>query len=64
VNGIGFLVGDFDAEFFLNCHDHFNGIQAIQSKVILKVRRSADLLLKLGMLLPAHGEPWVPLMRL
>jgi hypothetical protein len=45
VNGIGFLVGDFDAEFFLNCHDHFNGIQAIQSKVILKMRRSADLLL-------------------
>lgn len=43
VDGIGLLVWDFNAEFFLNCHYHLDGIKAVQSKVVYEVCCSADL---------------------
>ena len=37
VDGIGLLVRNLNAEFFLNCHHNLHGIQAVQPEVILEV---------------------------
>lgn len=37
VDSIRLLVWNLDAEFFLDGHHHLDGIQAVQSKVILEV---------------------------
>jgi hypothetical protein len=43
MDGIGLLVGNLNAELFLDRHNHLHGVQAVQSKVVLEVCCSADL---------------------
>ena len=43
MNGISFLVGYLNAEFFLNGHHHLHGIQAVKAEVVRKVRCAGDL---------------------
>ena len=43
VNGIGLLVWNLDAELLLNGHDHLDGVERVQSKVIGEMRGSGDL---------------------
>lgn len=43
VDSIRLLVGNLNAEFLFNGHHNFNGIQAVQSKVICEVRVGSDL---------------------
>jgi hypothetical protein len=43
VNGIRLLIRYFNAEFLLNGHHHFDGIQAVQAKVVREVRCAGDL---------------------
>lgn len=43
VNGIGFLVRNLDAELLFNGHDYLDGVQAVQTQIILEVRCAADL---------------------
>jgi hypothetical protein len=49
VDGIRLLVWDLNAKFLLNCHDDFNGVQTVQTKVIPKVRGCIDLELSVHM---------------
>ena len=43
VNDIRLLVRYLNAKFLLNGHDHFDGIQAVQAKVVREVRCAGDL---------------------
>jgi len=39
---LGFLIGDFSTEFFLNCHDQFNEVKRIGFEVFAETRIDAD----------------------
>ena len=43
VNVVGFLVGDFNQEFILDRHQHFDRVQRVQSEVLGEVRRQCEL---------------------
>lgn len=43
MDDIRLLVRYLNAEFLLNGHHHFDGIQAIQAEVVRKVRCAGDL---------------------
>jgi hypothetical protein len=43
VNGIRLLVGDFDAELLLNSHHNLNGIQTVETKIVVEMRRAGNL---------------------
>ena len=37
VNGIGFFIWDLDAEFLLDGHDDFDGVEAVEAEVVAEV---------------------------
>lgn len=41
-NFLGHIVGNFDAEFFLESHHQLNGIQAVGAKIVNKTGRIRD----------------------
>lgn len=43
VDRIGVLVGNLDAEFLLNSHDDFYGVEGVEAKVVGKVSNGLDL---------------------
>lgn len=43
MNRVGVLVGDLDAEFLLNGHDDFDGIEGVETEVIGEVGDGLDL---------------------
>jgi hypothetical protein len=34
MDGIGFFVGDLDAEFFFDGHDYFDGVETVETQVV------------------------------
>ena len=40
----GFFIGDFDAEFFFECHDEFDGVEGVGTKVFNEFGICGDLI--------------------
>lgn len=43
VDGVGVLVGDLDAEFLLDGHDDFDGVEGVEAEVVGEVGDGLDL---------------------
>jgi len=43
VDSVGFLVGNLNAEFLLDCHDNLHGVKAVKTQVVVEVRFGVEL---------------------